>query len=408
MECIRVKGNIKDISNSISFYQNLSTVGMVSIDELRKTYIDMYLNDYKKRYVKKKSKKDKKVSLVEEKKTFSEKAIPVSNEEIFYQNNGVILEDAMIGITDSVVVSKDTDDVEYSSVGVILEDAISYKSDVEIQSEEVRVVEQEPIIIKDEKVEYVSNGVILEDCSQNNLNKVTSEEFFEEDFEEVVNDFDEDISDDVSDSTDDENDFEFLEGVVEIKDVTEKFKEDELSWRKDNKDFEYSDHNGHHERDRYFDERHRRGRPYEQDRYREDSDVKYRSHRHPSEEDDFRRDRHKRDRHSYHSREDDYDSIHQKNKYYDREQSDFRDSPIEENSVVTKPEKTSIEDSKVNSTTEDTTKKEVVSYKNVRDFVKQNPGCTMNEIKEYFSVKEVQKALMGSKIAKKKNKFYII
>ena len=53
-------------------------------------------------------------------------------------------------------------------------------------------------------------------------------------------------------------------------------------------------------------------------------------------------------------------------------------------------------------------KKEKVSYANVRDFVKKNKGCTVEEAKEYFSAKDIKKALMNSKIVEKKGKLYVV
>lgn len=47
-------------------------------------------------------------------------------------------------------------------------------------------------------------------------------------------------------------------------------------------------------------------------------------------------------------------------------------------------------------------------YKNVRDFVKKNPGCSYSDVKEFFSMKEIQKALLNTKIVEKKNKLYVV
>ena len=53
-------------------------------------------------------------------------------------------------------------------------------------------------------------------------------------------------------------------------------------------------------------------------------------------------------------------------------------------------------------------KEKKLEYKNVREYVKYNPGCTVSEVKEYFSIKEIKKALIGSKIVEKKNKLYVV
>ena len=47
-------------------------------------------------------------------------------------------------------------------------------------------------------------------------------------------------------------------------------------------------------------------------------------------------------------------------------------------------------------------------YKDVRDFVKKNSGCSISEVKEYFSQKDIQKALMSVKIVEKKNRLYVV
>ena len=48
------------------------------------------------------------------------------------------------------------------------------------------------------------------------------------------------------------------------------------------------------------------------------------------------------------------------------------------------------------------------SYMSVRDFVKKNRGCTVDDAKKYFSSKDIKKALMSSKIVEKKGKLYVV
>lgn len=47
-------------------------------------------------------------------------------------------------------------------------------------------------------------------------------------------------------------------------------------------------------------------------------------------------------------------------------------------------------------------------YPNVRDFVKKHPGCSSADIKKFFSSRDIQRALMSSKIVEKRGKYYIV
>ena len=49
-DTIEIRGTFDDVCSCIDFYQNMSTVGLLSIDDLRKSYISTYLEDYKVRF----------------------------------------------------------------------------------------------------------------------------------------------------------------------------------------------------------------------------------------------------------------------------------------------------------------------------------------------------------------------
>lgn len=71
-DTIEIRGTFDDVCSCIDFYQNMSTVGLLSIDDLRKSYISTYLEDYKVRFerVKKlKAKRDAEGEVKEETKS---------------------------------------------------------------------------------------------------------------------------------------------------------------------------------------------------------------------------------------------------------------------------------------------------------------------------------------------------
>ena len=49
-DTIEIRGTFDDVCSCIDFYQNMSTVGLLSIDDLRKSYISTYLEDNKVRF----------------------------------------------------------------------------------------------------------------------------------------------------------------------------------------------------------------------------------------------------------------------------------------------------------------------------------------------------------------------
>lgn len=90
-----------------------------------------------------------------------------------------------------------------------------------------------------------------------------------------------------------------------------------------------------------------------------------------------------------------------------KEDTSTKDEVAEEFKVVPSVERVKLEAVKpeIRETVE---KSKFQDYKNVRDFVKKNPGCSYSDVKEFFSMKEIQKALLNTKIVEKKNKLYVV
>lgn len=84
-DTIEIRGTFDDVCSCIDFYQNMSTVGLLSIDDLRKSYISTYLEDYKVRFerVKKlKAKRDAEESIEKEiEEEVKEETKSVENDE---------------------------------------------------------------------------------------------------------------------------------------------------------------------------------------------------------------------------------------------------------------------------------------------------------------------------------------
>lgn len=307
MEFIGVQGTKEDIVSCIDFYQKLSVVGSVSIEDLRKSSIDMYLSDYKSRLDRK-----KKVS----KQTSS---------DVNYVPNGFYF--------DSEVVSVDK---TYVNHGVIFEDLD--KGDI-----------TKGVILEDitniAPVNYVSHGVIFEEVV---------EDFYEFDYDDDEDDYDsyqeEDVYDDENEVSDDE-DFESL-----FADEDEENFGDELDT--DGDDFESL--------------------------FSDDDEEEFVEVKQVEKEEVKPQTLNNNPRRRFGRRLD-----------------------VEEVATVPMVEKPK-ESVPVKAVQEVPMVEKVESYKDVRDFVKRNPGCTVTDVKKFFSQKEIQKALIGAKIVEKRQKLYIV
>lgn len=80
-DTIEIRGTFDDVCSCIDFYQNMSTVGLLSIDDLRKSYISTYLEDYKVRFERVKKLKAKRDAEEEVKEEVKEETKSVENDE---------------------------------------------------------------------------------------------------------------------------------------------------------------------------------------------------------------------------------------------------------------------------------------------------------------------------------------
>lgn len=80
-DTIEIRGTFDDVCSCIDFYQNMSTVGLLSIDDLRKSYISTYLEDYKVRFERVKRLKAKRDAEGEVKEEVKEEDKSVENDE---------------------------------------------------------------------------------------------------------------------------------------------------------------------------------------------------------------------------------------------------------------------------------------------------------------------------------------
>lgn len=362
-ELIGIQGTLDSVFNCIDFYQNLSVVGNVSISDLRKSYIDMYFADYKDRVDRKK------------------KSTCFKNKDnVEYVEHGIILDNEGLKSeceTKNVAHEDSCKDVEYQLHGVFLDDVETPKH-------------------FDEDIVYVQNGIFLDDNELQSIDVSYVEHgIILEEPDKVINDGFIDVDGD------------------EIKD-SDYYEESEYS---DEEDFEYSDE----EDFEYSDE--------EDSEYSNEEDFDYEENdNEESDYDDFVfEDYNSEDSVTNSSAELLNDNTSDKEYTEDLDDSLFSDDlfpddteeelfssvePLEEIEDFQKPiiKSKAVEDKK-------DTQKPVIQpkvaevkkdYKNVREFVKYNPGCTVADAKGYFSAKDIQKALLSAKIVEKKNKLYVV
>lgn len=350
-ELIGIQGTLDSVFNCIDFYQNLSVVGNVSIDDLRKSYIDMYFADYKDRVDRKK------------KSTYFK-----NKDNVEYVTHGIILDDVGLKSEDetkNVVPENSYRDVEYQSHGVFLDDVETPK-----HLDEDVVYVQNGIFLDDNEsqsidVSYVEHGIILEEpdkvISYDSAN-VDDGEIEDSDYYEES-----EYSDEEDSEYSNEEDFEYEESDYEENDTEES----------DYEDFVFEDYNNEGSVSNSSAEL---SHITSDEGYTEDLD----------------------------------DSLFSDDLFPDDTEEELFSSaePLEETEDIQKP----IIKSKVVEDKGDTQKpviqpkvvEDKKDYKNVREFVKYNPGCTVADAKGYFSAKDIQKALLSAKIVEKKNKLYVV
>lgn len=345
-EYIKVQGVKDNICNCIDFYQGLTKVGLVGVKELRKSYLDMYLADYIQRCDETLKKRTKKK---EEKKVADTPAINTSIKNSFgEEESGIDLFRNMLSTPD---------EVSYENHGVFIdENTVSEK--------------EESTPVKSE-VEYSSHGIFLGEVD------IPTET--------------------VETPTDEVTDIEYENHGIYVEDIVTNISESEDEYEEDDEDYSEDDSEDEDEEDED-------GYDYE-DYDETDDSVDYVEEE--KEEDDTEED----DEEYVSSKSlrenkviDDFDDF----EFLDyKEDTSTKDEVAEEFKVVPSVERVKPEVVKpvIRETVE---KPKFQDYKNVRDFVKKNPGCSYSDVKEFFSMKEIQKALLNTKIVEKKNKLYVV
>lgn len=343
-EYIKVQGVKDNICNCIDFYQGLTKVGLVGVKELRKSYLDMYLADYIQRCDETLKKRTKKK---EEKKVADTPAVNTSIKNTFgEEESGIDLFRNMLSTPEEVT---------YGSHGVFIdENTVSEK--------------EESIPVKSE-VEYSSHGVFLEEVDVPTKT--------------------------VEAPTDEVTDIEYEDHGIYVEDIVMNNLESEDEYEEDEDDYSEDDFKDEEDEDGYeyedYDETDNSADYVEEEKEEDDTEeddeeyVSSKSLREKKVIDDF----------------DDFEFLDYK------EDTSTKDEVVKESKAVSPIERVKPEAVKpeIRETVE---KPKFQDYKNVRDFVKKNPGCSYSDVKEFFSMKEVQKALLNTKIVEKKNKLYVV
>lgn len=364
-EYIRVQGDKENICNCIDFYQGLTKVGLMGVKELRKSYLDMYLDDYIQRCKDTLQKRKNKIEVDKAVSEESNKNMDIFRSMVNTPEEGISShtienKEEIESVPHEVILNpmEDKTNIDYVKNGVFLEDLVLPDKELEEVLPDKEVEE-----VSTEEIEWVSHGVYVED-----LKSGVAEEDAQE--EEVLED-----SDEVEDST--SYDFEDSDDSDEVEDSTSYDFEEEDD---DSDEVEDNDNTT----------------PYDSED--DDSDEEFISFKDsfgsvPDDDDD-----------------DDFVFMDYQNsddtrvKNANEEQKTSRvEIPRVKDRVIDNTEEKGFAESNVVEN-----KPKVYDYKNVRDFVKKNPGCSYSDVKECFSMKEIQKALLTTKIVEKKNKLYVV
>ena len=353
-------------------------------------------------------------------------------------------------------IQKSTPNIEYQSNGIMLEDVPYVKSSlsergIEVfdepedndKSEDVTFMPNTPQQTSEifQNVEYVSRGVILEDLINETSNKVSEETASKDYPEDISSQYEyvsrgvilEDLVDEISEEVPEDT---YLEGITDESDeedffentsdsTSEDFSEpntdsifedgffdDDFTEPSSNKVISEDSNTSVTESNPLVDAK---KEPLESllDRHnsRRDRYDRHRDYDHHKEYPD-RYDRH-REYPDWYDNHDDYPGRYDRSERFKPRRGNIRSQDTQQNQGVGFDAQSKVPEKL------DVTSKEVVSskpdkpvekkdYKNVREYVKCNPGCSISDVKQYFSIKDIQKALMGAKIVEKKNKLYVI
>lgn len=325
VEYFSISGNKDSIYQSIEYYQNICFVNK-SIDDLRKDFINQYLDDYRSElHSKRKTKLVKRSS---------------NKSDIDYVKNGVFLDEEQIdNIKEDNNIPINTEEIAYVSRGVLLDDV----KDIIIEDDNIENANIKNVIQDD--VEYVSCGVIIDDELIEKSNKVINDKSDNIEYVSCGVIVDSEIEE--VDSIIVKGGSLFGDSVDELKGI---YNEDNL------KEGIYDDTD------------------------LENDDVKFEDGK-PSH---------------------DIDNVIVNNS--------VKRSTLTENNEFSKSKRVDFSERnrKVSDIKKERGRCDGYNFKDVRDFVKKNSGCSISDIKEYFSIKDIKKALMASKIVEKRNKYYVV
>ena len=394
-DTIEIRGTFDDVCSCIDFYQNMSTVGLLSIDDLRKSYISTYLEDYKVRFERVKRLKAKRdaegeVKAVEDDRDSEDwiEMIPVSDGKTATDDNkvkrgiDVKSNQTVNGGADSEVpavrdgsdtkIERNSTDSEASNK--LRMTAASFFSNLKKAAlEEKKRVESQSTGTDDIEInpeQYVPNGIMIEDYVAEGTGKDGAQSTTEELIKE--NAWVEDV--------------QYVKNGTMIEDVPplpEAEEDDEGRVSETGKNSTNS-----------------------VEEATNDTDTVEVSKQVPAL--------------CYVPNgvilEDVVERVPQTEVYYEDkidsrsnvETSDTGKIKTDTNSRTVKNRETKRNQVKREKVKTEKTVETDKTYKSVRDYVKQNSGCERSDILKYFSKRDIEKALMSAKIVQKKKKYYAV
>ena len=400
-DTIEIRGTFDDVCSCIDFYQNMSTVGLLSIDDLRKSYISTYLEDYKVRFERVKRLKAKRdaegeVKAVEDDRDSEDwlEMIPVSEGKTATDDNedekGTDVKSSQtvnVGADSEVPAVRDGSDTKIERNSTDSEasnklrmTAASFFSDLKkVALEEKKLAENQSTgtdSIEISPEQYVPNGIMIEDYVAEGTDTAKSvvQPAMEEPVKKPTKEYDwvEDV--------------QYVKNGTMIEDVpplpeAEEDDEDRVSETSKNGTNSVEETTN-------------------------DTDTVGVSKQVPAL--------------CYVPNgvilEDLVERVPQTEVYYEDKmdsRSNVGTSDTEKIKTVTNSRTVKNRETKRNQVKREKVKTEKTvetdkTYKSVRDYVKQNSGCERSDILKYFSKRDIEKALMSAKIVQKKKKYYAV
>lgn len=401
-DTIEIRGTFDDVCSCIDFYQNMSTVGLLSIDDLRKSYISTYLEDYKVRFerVKRlKAKRDADAKAVEDDRDSKDsedwlEMVPVSDGKtatddcgakkgIDVKSNQTVNDGAdseVFTVRDSSDTKIERNSTDSEASNKLRMTAASFFSNLKKAAlEEKKRVESQSTSTDDIEIspeQYVLNGIMIEDYIAEGIDTVKSVE--QPAMEEPVKK--------PTEGYDWVEDVQYVKNGTMIEDVPplpEAEEDDEGRVSETGKNSTNS-----------------------VEEATNDTDTVEVSKQVPAL--------------CYVPNgvilEDVVERVPQTEVYYEDKidsRSNVETSDTEKIKTATNSRTVKNRETKRNQVKREKVKTEKTvetdkTYKSVRDYVKQNSGCERSDILKYFSKRDIEKALMSAKIVQKKKKYYAV